>query len=90
MSIDAIRRYLQTEILSEPAARIDDDEDLLLSGTLDSLRVMRLVQHLEGATGIVVPPEDVTLENFSSLRRIDAYLDRRRVGPAPNGAGSSR
>ena len=80
MSIDAIRRYIQAEILNDLASRIDADEDLLLAGTLDSMRVMRLVQHLEDETGIAVPPEDVTLENFSSLRRIDAYLARRREG----------
>jgi acyl carrier protein len=80
MSIDAIRWYIQTELLNDPAIQIDADEDLLLSETLDSLRVMRLVQHLENETGIVVPPEDVTLENFQSLRRIDAYLTGRRSG----------
>jgi acyl carrier protein len=80
MSIDAIRRYIQTELLNDPAAPIDADEDLLLSGTLDSLRVMRLAQHLEDETGMGVPPEDLTLENFQSLRRIDEYLTRRREG----------
>jgi acyl carrier protein len=80
MSIDAIRWYIQTELLNDPAIQIDADEDLLLSETLDSLRVMRLVQHLENETGIAVPPEDVTLENFQSLRRIDAYLTGRRSG----------
>ena len=83
MSIDAVRRYIRTEFLNDPAAQIDADEDLVLSATLDSLRVMRLVQHLEGETGISVPPEDVTLENFQSLRRIDAYLTRRREGQSP-------
>ena len=77
--IDAIRRYILVELLNDPTVRIDADEDLLISQTLDSLRVMRLVQHLEEETGIAVPPEDVTLENFQSLRRIDAYLTRRRT-----------
>jgi acyl carrier protein len=81
MSIEALRRYIQIEFLNDPTAQIDADEDLVLSATLDSLRVMRLVQHLEGVTGLSVPPEDVTLENFQSLRRIDAYLIRRRPPP---------
>lgn len=78
MSIDEIRRYIQHELLNDPAVRIEPDEDLLLSEMLDSLRVMRLVQHLEEETGLVVPPQDVTLENFRSLRQIHGYLTRRR------------
>ncbi|MEJ2502857.1 MAG: acyl carrier protein [Gemmatimonadota bacterium] len=77
MSIEEIRRYIQHELLNDPTVPIEPDEDLLLSETLDSLRVMRLVQHLEEETGLAVPPEDVTLENFRSLRQIDAYLTRR-------------
>ncbi len=42
------------------------------------MRVMRLVQHLEDETGLAIPPEDVTLENFRSMRQIDAYLTGRR------------
>ena len=80
MSIDEIRRYIQTELLNDPTSHIETDEDLLLSGTLESLSVMRLVQHLEAETGLTVPPEDVTLENFRSLSQIDAYLTRRRAG----------
>lgn len=77
MSIEDIRSYIRDELLNDPAAAIGVDDDLLLSETLDSLRVMRLIQHLEGQTGLTVPPEDVTLENFRSLRQIGAYLSRR-------------
>ncbi|MDX1647507.1 MAG: acyl carrier protein [Longimicrobiales bacterium] len=79
MSIDELRHYIQTELLNDPAVEIGADDDLLLSETLDSLSVMRLVQHLEDETGMAVPPQDVTLENFRSLRRIEAYLASRRA-----------
>lgn len=78
MSIEEIRRYIQVELLNDPTAQIDADEDLLLSETLDSLRVMRLVAHLEDETGLMVPAQDITLENFRSLEQIVSYLDRRR------------
>lgn len=79
MSIEEIRSYILDELLNDPTAAIDVDDDLLLTETLDSLRVMRLVQHLELRTGFMVPPEDVTIENFRSLRQIDAYLSGRRA-----------
>ena len=77
MSIDDIRAYIRDGILMDPALSIGPDDDLLLSNVLDSLRVMLLVTHLEERAGIDIPPEDVTLENFQSLRRIHDYLGRR-------------
>lgn len=79
MSIDEIRAYIRDRILMDPDLTLGEDEDLLLSNILDSLRVMLLVSHLEERSGLTIPPEDVTLENFQSLRQINAYLERRRA-----------
>jgi len=57
---------------------IADDENLLLSGLVDSLGVMTLVAHLETATGAPIPMEDVILENFASIDAIIAYLGTRQ------------
>lgn len=78
MKIEQVRTFIQKEILRDEAHEIGLDEDLLLSDTLDSLSVMRLVQHIEKEAGLRIPPEDVTLENFQSLGQIDAYLAGRR------------
>ena len=43
------------------------DQDLLLSETLNSLSVTLLLVHLETVCNVQIPPEDVTLENFSTL-----------------------
>ncbi|NNM35015.1 MAG: acyl carrier protein [Gemmatimonadetes bacterium] len=74
MTIQEIRRFIQVELMNDPSAQVADDEDLLLSGRLDSLGVMRLVAHLQEALGMEIPPEDVVLENFGSLRRIQTYV----------------
>ncbi len=58
------------------------EDDLLLSGVLDSIGVMSLVLHIETELGIPVPPEDVTIENFVSIRAIDTYLSKRVVEDA--------
>jgi len=42
-----------------------------------SLSVMSLIHFIEQDLAIDVPAEDVTIENFVSLRTIDAYLGRR-------------
>ena len=78
MSIEDIRSYIQDRILMDPSLSLGPDDDLLLSNVLDSLRVMLLISHLEETSGLTIPPEDVTLENFQSLRQIQAYLNLRR------------
>lgn len=78
MKVNAIRTIIQNEILNEPDFEIEADQDLLLSETLDSLRVILLVQHLESTCDVSIPPEDVTLENFSTLTNIADYIARLR------------
>lgn len=76
---ERLARYIATDILNESDRVIGDDEDLLASGLLDSLSVMSVIHFIEQDLGIDVPAEDVTIENFVSLRAIDAYLGRRGV-----------
>lgn len=76
MNADEIRRFIQTEILNEPSLEIAADENLLLSETLNSLSVAILVAHLQDICDVRIPPEDVTLENFSTLESIESYVSR--------------
>jgi acyl carrier protein len=74
MNIEALREYIQNEILNDPEFVIEDDQDLLLSQTLNSLSVTLLMAHIETTCNVHIPPEDVTLENFSTLQSIEAYI----------------
>jgi acyl carrier protein len=76
---ERLARYIAADILNESDRVIGDDDDLLASGLLDSLSVMSVIHFIEQDLGIDVPAEDVTIENFVSLRAIDAYLGRRGV-----------
>jgi len=74
---DRIATYITRELLSRPEGEppVDEDQDLLGSGLLDSLGVMSLVYFLETEFGVDIPPEDVTIEHFNSVRTITAYLE---------------
>ena len=74
---ERLARYIATELLNQGDLVIAEDEDLLASGLLDSLSVMSLIHFIEQDLAIDVPAEDVTIENFVSLRAIDAYVERR-------------
>ena len=72
-----IREYINSDLLLDQDIAIDDDENLLVSGILDSLALMRLVAHLEDTYDIEIPPSDITLENFASLSAMVGYLGDR-------------
>lgn len=74
---ERLARYIAHDLLNQGQLVIADDEDLLGSGLLDSLRVMSLVHFIEQELHIAVPAEDVTIENFVSLSSIDRYLAER-------------
>lgn len=61
---------------------LQPEDDLLGSGLVDSLGVMRIVAFVEKRYGIGVPPEDVRIENFLTVRQIADYLAARRAADA--------
>ena len=76
-----ILEFVQTELLGDATRRVEIDDELLMDGVLDSLGVMRLVSYLEAKTGSAIPAEDVTLENFRSIRTIAAYIAQPGSSP---------
>lgn len=68
--------FIKTDILSEPAMQIDDEDNLFESGILDSVGMMRLILFLEKKFSLRVPPEDMNIENFMSLQKISAYFSK--------------
>jgi acyl carrier protein len=72
---ETIRRFIQRELLSD--RRVEDDEQLLVGGAIDSLGVMRLVAFIEASFGIRVPAGDIRLPNFATLDAIAVYVERR-------------
>ncbi len=78
--IGLIREFIAEElVLDELEDEIGHDEDLLTSGMIDSLGVMRLVGFIQDEFEISVPPEDVTIENFLTLATISNYIAKNGV-----------
>ena len=75
---DKVAEYISRELMSrKDGETITPDQDLLISGLLDSLGVMSLVHFLEQEFEVGIPPEDVTIENFQTVEAICGYLSGR-------------
>lgn len=69
----AISEFIETELLS--GKKLEADEELLLSGLVDSLGVMKLVSFIDKELGVRVPHADIKLRNFATIDAIVSYLD---------------
>ena len=67
-------QYINEQLLKNKAS-IDAEDELLLSGILDSLAVMNLVSTVEKLIGKPKPALDVTQENFSTESTNLHYLE---------------
>lgn len=75
---EKIIKYIEEELSSE---ELDDGievtEDLLGSGILDSLGMMKLISFLEEEFNCKVLPEEMVIENFMTVANIIDYLKRK-------------
>jgi acyl carrier protein len=52
--------------------------DLLSEGIIDSLGMMKLIRFIEDKFDLKVRPEDMTIENFTSIETISNYIQGRK------------
>ncbi|MFS4467930.1 acyl carrier protein [Maribacter sp. 2210JD10-5] len=75
---DKIIEYITTELANEELEEdLEIHDDLLGSGLVSSLGMMKLVFFIENEYQIKVEPEDMTIENFMTVHHIITYLKER-------------
>lgn len=67
---EKIITYIKDELSIDSIDNIHIDEDLLGNGIVDSLGMIKLVVFLEKEFQVTISPEDMTVENFNSVRSI--------------------
>lgn len=74
---EIILKYIQTQLLDETdGIELEENDDLLGSGIIDSMGVMSLINFLENQFDIQIPPQDLIIENFMSVNAITNYLSK--------------
>lgn len=75
-----IIKYIQENLLvGKGEIELSPEDDLLGSGLLDSMGVMRLVGFIEENFNIKIPPQDIVIENFMDVKSITKYVESQHV-----------
>ena len=74
-----IRAFIEENFLyMRPDLELQDDDDLLGLGVIDSLGFVELVEEVQERYGIQVQDAEITEDNFGSVSALVAFIDRRR------------
>jgi methoxymalonate biosynthesis acyl carrier protein len=80
-----IKDYIRTQVSSE-IPDIDSDCNLWTEGLLDSTAILELILWLESSFNISVENEELTPENFATMRNIEEFVSEK----AGSGVGKDR
>jgi acyl carrier protein len=90
MSQDEIRAvvsmFIKRNYLFDEQKVLDPSASFLRTGVLDSTGILELITFIEEEFNVSFPDDDLTSENFDSVDRVVATLERkRRNGSNGNG-----
>ena len=82
LDMDRDARPIRTFIVERLApatgrTHLDDDDDLIDSGVVDSLGIFQLVAFLEEKFGVVIADSEITPDNFATIARIERLVAER-------------
>lgn len=75
--LEKIKAYIAHSISDLQPEEIDVHDDLLGSGIIDSMGMMKLVAFIENELDIKIPDADMIVEHFMTLESIMDYLSKR-------------
>ena len=70
---------LEDLLLGQHDGDLDEETNLLLTGLVDSLGVMRMMMFIDDELDVQVPPADITIDNFRTIGTIANYLARQKA-----------
>ena len=75
---EIVKDYVTRELADDgKGTDLKEGDNLLANGIMDSLGVLKLVSFIEQEFDIRVPDEDVTVQNFRTLKDIAHYLENK-------------
>ena len=76
---ELIRKFILQKIAKKAIQmNVNDQDNLITTGVIDSLAVMQLVAFIEESFSIKVKDEDIVPENFESIEVISAFVGKNQ------------
>jgi acyl carrier protein len=72
-----VRTFITSNFYFSPGQTLGDDASLLDQGLIDSTGVLEVVSFIEEAFGISVEDREMVPDNFDSVARICAFVQRK-------------
>lgn len=79
VSHQSLMTFLRDD-LGVDITEVTDVSPLFSSGVIDSFSLVTLLAHIESTCGIRISSADVNLDNFDSISRIVAFVERMTSG----------
>lgn len=76
---ELLTHILKEHLPGEAPDSLKPDDDLIGSGILDSLAMVKLVTHLEQQYGISIGAEDMSSDNFASVTALAKFVAGKRA-----------
>jgi len=73
---EKINTFIREHLL-ESDIELKMEDDLLNTGLVDSIGVVKLIEYIEREFDVSIPPDDMVIENFVSINAIEKYLASR-------------
>jgi acyl carrier protein len=70
--------FIRDELGEAEVTSLSMEDNLLTSGLVDSVGILRLIGHLERRLGVKVPPQELVPENFRTIRTMSRFMLGRR------------
>lgn len=75
--VDRLTDHIVQHVSLDRKVPIEPDTNLLLTGLVDSLGVMLIIDWIEDDLGIAIHPGDVVLENFLTVQAMVDFVRTR-------------
>ena len=74
---EQIREFLQK--MDNRILKVSDDDSLLTTGIIDSLKMVELLSFIEKSYGITVDDDELSPENFETVNSIVSFLEQKKM-----------
>ena len=78
-NMDPITEFIKNQLVREKTMKnIGRGDDLIESGIIDSLGILKLLEFLESKFSINIADEELIPENFESIESIESFISRKK------------